>query len=178
VNPLTGEIQPMLVGGGRMVQQPTIPITHAQVMEAATRLLAALALQENRLTIHFLTPMRLIQNKQRVDKARFFPLAKQAVLRMLDLCAQHGGGRPDVHLKTDVYPFIEAVTLVEDRTHWWDLKGYSGRLQQSQVMGGLIGSATFHAPDWSPLLPWLLWGSVVQVGKNIVKGCGVIQLEV
>jgi hypothetical protein len=178
VNPLTGEIQPMLVGGGRMVQQPAIPVTHAQVMAVADGLLARLPVQENRLTIHFLTPLRLIQNKQTVDEARFFPLAKQAVLRLLDLCAQHGSGRPDVHLKRDVYPFIEAVTLVEDRTHWWDLKGYSGRLQQSQVMGGLVGSATFHSADWSPILPWLLWASVVHVGKNIVKGCGVIHLEV
>jgi hypothetical protein len=45
-------------------------------------------------------------------------------------------------------------------------------------MGGLMGSATFHAPDWSPLLPWLVWASVVHVGKNVVKGCGLFHLEV
>jgi hypothetical protein len=178
VNPFTDKVEPMLRAGGRMVQQPTIPITHTQVMVRSNALLAELAAQDNRLTFHCLTPMRLIQSQQRVEEVRFFPLAKQAVLRVLDLCAQHGGGRPELHLKTDIYPFIEVVALVEDCTRWWDLKGYSGRLQQSQVMGGLMGSATFHAPDWSSLLPWLLWASVVHVGKNVVKGCGLFHLEV
>lgn len=172
VNSLTNEEQPLLAADGRMVQQPAMPVIHEQVIAAAETLLADLAAQDNRLTVHFHTPMRLTRRRALVKQPDFFALAKQSVLRLLDLCAQHGGGRPDVHLKTDIYPFAEPVDLVEDRTHWWDLKGYSGRLQQRQVLGGLVGSATFRAPDWRPLLPWLLWGTVVGVGKNVVKGCG------
>ncbi|MBI1298735.1 CRISPR system precrRNA processing endoribonuclease RAMP protein Cas6 [bacterium] len=176
VNPLTGEVQPLLTAGGRMVQQPAIPVQHEQVMATAAALLPRLEEEGNRLTIQMRTPLRLIQGGERVQGPRFFPLAKQSVLRLLDLSAQHGGGRPDVHLKDDVYPWIDQVTLVEDRTHWWDLMGYSGRLQRSQVLGGLMGSATYIAPDWGPILPWLIWGGVVGVGKNIVKGCGVIEI--
>lgn len=176
VNPLTGTVQPLLTAGGRMVQQPAIPIVHEQVMATVADLLPRIEEDGNRLRVEMLTPLRLIQSGERVQEPRFFPFAKQAVLRVLDLCAQHGGGRPDIHLNRDIYPWIEQVTLVEDRTRWWDLKGYSGRLHRAQVLGGLVGGATYIAPTWEPLLPWLLWGSVVGVGKNIVKGCGVVRI--
>ncbi|MCB0112483.1 MAG: CRISPR system precrRNA processing endoribonuclease RAMP protein Cas6 [Caldilineaceae bacterium] len=174
VNPLSGEMQPLLTSQGRMVRQPAIPILHEHVMATVETMLPELEEGGNRLTVHMRTPLRLIQGGERVQDPRFFPLGKQSVLRVLDLSAQHGGGRPAVQLKRDIYPWIDQVTLVEDRTRWWDLKGYSGRLQRSQVMGGLMGAATYIAPDWRPLLPWLIWGSIVGVGKNIVKGCGVV----
>ncbi len=173
VNPLTGATQAMLTPGAAMVQTATLPVTHAQVMAAAGALAAQLAAHENKLTIEFLTPLRLIQGEHTVKTPAFFPLVKQVVLRVLDLCAQHGDGRPDVVLKRDIYPAADAVTLAADHTTWWDVAGYSGRLGRSQKLGGLIGAATYQSAAWDALLPWLLWGEVVQVGKNVVKGCGL-----
>ncbi|MEZ4834317.1 MAG: CRISPR system precrRNA processing endoribonuclease RAMP protein Cas6 [Caldilineaceae bacterium] len=120
------------------------------------------------------TPLRLIQGGER--KIRFFfPLGNRA-------CCASSISAPNMAADLawpsnppgDIYPWIDQVTLVEDRTRWWDLKGYSGYRGTSQVMGGLMGAATYIAPDWRPLLPWLIWGSIVGVGKNIVKGCGVV----
>ena len=42
---------------------------------------------------------------------------------------------------------------------------------------GIVGTATYYAPDWRPLLPWLIWGQSTHVGKNVVKGCGIYQLQ-
>lgn len=177
VNPLSGATQAMLAPGAATVQTATLPVTHEQVLAAAAALSEQLAANEKRLTIEFLTPLRLIQGEHTVKTPEFFPLAKQVVLRVLDLCSQHGDGRPDVVLKRDIYPAADAVTLVADHTTWWDVAGYSGRLGREQRLGGLVGSAVYRAEAWEPLLPWLVWGEVVQVGKNVVKGCGVFRLR-
>lgn len=176
VHPLSGEMLPMMEEGDRLVHPETLPVTHEQIMQHAALLLKALARNGNLLTVEFLTPTRLTQEEHLVKSAEFLPLAKHVVLRLLDLAAQHGGGRPSVVLKSDLYPAAEQVMLVQDHTHWWDVKGYSGRTQRQQVLGGLVGRATYWAPDWQPLLPWLLWGSITQVGKNVVKGCGIYRV--
>lgn len=176
VNPFSGEQAVLLAPGERLVRNQSLPVTQAHIRAASDELLDQLAEQNNYLRIDFLTPMRLTQGEHIVKTPQFFPLAKAIVLRILDLCAQHAGGRPDVVLKRDLYPFADAVKLVESNTHWWDLKGYSSRLGRPQVLGGFVGSAWYYAPDWRPLLSWLLWGMSTHVGKNIVKGCGIYRL--
>ncbi len=178
VNLLTGETKSMLTPGAAMVQTATLPVTHDQVLAAAAALAQQVQAQENLLAVEFLTPTRLIQTGQTVKTPAFFPLAKQVVLRVLDLCAQHGDGRPEVVLKRDIYPAADGVTLVADDTRWWDVAGYSGRLGREQQLGGLVGTAMYRAEAWDALLPWLVWGEVVQVGKNVVKGCGLYELHV
>ncbi|MCC9077510.1 CRISPR system precrRNA processing endoribonuclease RAMP protein Cas6 [Litorilinea aerophila] len=176
VNPFSGEEQSLLRPGRQVVDPPTVFITHDHVLDAAARLLDELAACDNHLSVEFLTPLRLIQNRQTVEAPHFFPLIKQSVLRVLDVCAQYGGGRPDIQLKREIYPHADQVALVMDQTRWWDLKGYSGRLKRPQVLGGLVGRAIYRTTDWQPLLPWLLWSSVIHVGKNVVKGCGALRL--
>jgi hypothetical protein len=182
VNPLTDEQAPMLRPGERMVRAGTAPVTHEDVERAANEWAAQLAAHGNRLTIHFHTPTRITQREETLKQPLFFPLVKQVVLRVLDLCAQHANGRPTLAgqplvLKRDLYPYADTVQLVDDHTRWWDVKGYSARLERPQVIGGLVGQATYVAPDWRPLLPWLLWGSLTHVGKNAVKGCGLYDLQ-
>lgn len=176
VNPFSGERNTLLAPGERLVRSQPLPVTDEQIRAASADLLDQIAEQNNHLRIDFLTPTRLTQGDHIVKTPHFFPLAKAIVLRVLDLCAQHAGGRPAVVLKRDLYPFADTVKLVESNTHWWDLKGYSARLARPQVLGGFVGSAWYYAPDWRPLLPWLLWGMSTHVGKNIVKGCGVFRL--
>lgn len=186
VNPFSGEILPMMEPGDTLVYADTLPVIHEQVLAVAGMMAQELTAperigRENWLRIDFLTPTRIMQNHQTWKQPDFFALGKQIVLRVMDLAAQQGGGRPTVgglplELRRDIYPYLDAVTLVEDRTHWWDLAGYSSRVGRAQQMGGLVGSALYHAPDWRPLLPWLLWGMSTQVGKNVVKGCGVFQV--
>jgi len=176
-NPFTDQVQTVLAPGERTVQLPTIPVTDAQIRQAAQILAAQVREQEGRLALRFHTPLRLHRRKQILRRPEPFPLIKHVVRRVLDLAAQHGEGRPDVVLKGDVYPFADRVVLLEDRTRWWEVEGYSSRLRQRQKLGGLVGRAVYRAETWEPLLPWLLWGSVTQVGKNIVKGAGWYELE-
>lgn len=178
INPFTDETLAMMEPGERMVRTETLPVQHEHVMAAADLLAQELPARENQLRIDFLTPTRILQNKQTWREPAFFALGKQIVLRIMDLSAQHGGGRPTIvgeplALRDHIYPTLDSVALIRDETHWWDLAGYSTRLQQEQKLGGLVGSATYQAAEWRPILPWLLWGMSAGVGKNVVKGCGI-----
>lgn len=158
LNPFTGDVLSMLEPGDGMVRGETLPLRHEEVMAAADGLAQELAAHDNLLHVDFLTPTRVLQNKQTWKQPDFFALGKQVVLRVMDLSAQHGGGRPTmegdpIELRRHIYPALDSVQLVNDQTHWWDLSGYSGRLQQEQKLGGLMGRATYYAPDWRPLLP-------------------------
>ncbi len=172
VHPLSGARRTLYAEGGRTIDLHTLPITAADVDEAAAALREQVAAAGGRLAVHFETPTRLTEGHSLVRTPAFFPLAKQATLRILDLAAQHGGGRPEFALKRDLYPHADMVQLAEDQTRWWDLHGHSSRLGRPQPLGGFVGRAVYAAPAWSALLPWLVWGSVAGVGKNIVKGCG------
>ncbi|MFN8492758.1 MAG: CRISPR system precrRNA processing endoribonuclease RAMP protein Cas6 [Caldilineaceae bacterium] len=181
VNPLSGAMQVMMAPGEKLVNSATLPVTHDQIMNECERRLGQLAAQDNHLTIHFRTPTRVTQDEHTTKRAEFFPFCKKVVLRVLDLAAQHGGGRPlisdqPLEMRRDIYPYADQVQLVQDQTHWWDLKGYSSRLERAQMLGGFVGQATYRAEDWRLLLPWLLWGMSTHVGKNIVKGCGIYEI--
>ena len=175
--------------GERMVEAVTAPVNRAHISAAAAELADRLEAQGNRLKVTFASPTRLIKRRGKIGTPEPFQLIKNIALRLLDLSAQFGGGRPTagarrngtggraLELKRDLYPYADTVTLIKDETRWWDVSGYSHRLRQEQRLGGFIGSATYTAPDWRPLLPWLLWATQVQAGKNTVKGCGIVELS-
>jgi hypothetical protein len=43
-------------------------------------------------------------------------------------------------------------------------------------MGGFVGQVTFEG-EIEPFLPWLVWGEVVHVGKDAVKGNGRMRIS-
>jgi hypothetical protein len=45
-------------------------------------------------------------------------------------------------------------------------------------MGGFVGEALYRSKHWDALLPFLLLGQGVQVGKLTSKGNGVFQVEI
>ena len=188
-NPLTKATAMLMKPGERMVHAVTAAVDNRHVSAAAAELAGRLQAADNRLTVKFVTPTRLIKRQGMIAAPEPFQFFKNMALRILDLSAQFGGGRPTIGLqcngasgralvlKRDLFPYADAVALVKDETRWWDVSGYSGRLRQTQRLGGFVGSATYTAPDWRPLLPWLLWAAQAQVGKNTVKGCGVVELS-
>jgi hypothetical protein len=171
VHPLTGEIQPIRNEGERMVQIPDLPATHAQVMEAAARLP-----ENGRLTLHFHTPTRLIKRGQLSETPDFRTL----FLRLVTRLEQLSEGFSATPLELDVPPLVtlaDQVQIVDDKTKWLDLKGYSTRKRRETLLGGLVGSVTYQSDDWTPFRPWLVWGGLLGVGKNTVKGDGWYSIE-
>jgi hypothetical protein len=65
----------------------------------------------------------------------------------------------------------EGACVADDRTRWVDVASVSARQQRRTPIGGLIGEATV-AGDLAPLRELLVWGQLVHVGRNAVKGSG------
>ncbi len=160
-------------------------ITATDITDEARRWVDALPPRGD-LRLHFLTPLRLVE-KGRLMR-RFVPEAffRRLLERLFMLAGEFGDPpledtrgqlRAAVH---GLEPWMAQVRVVEDRTWWWDIQGHSSRLRRSQPLGGLMGEVTLRAPReaWAVLLPPLLWGEVVQVGKNVVKGQGLYTVEV
>ncbi len=171
VHPLTGETAAVLRPNDRMVNVPTLPVTHADVLAAADRLP-----QAGDLTLHFITPMRLVDQKQLVNVPYFRPLFHRLIERIKSLVENFGGGPVPYEIR-ELRDLADGVALVENHTSWLDLRGYSTRLERQQVIGGLVGRATYRATDWTPFRPWLVWGTILHAGKNAVKGDGWFGIE-
>lgn len=171
VHPLTGECSPVLRPNERRVHVPALPVTHADVLATAEQLPA-----RGGLTLHFITPMRLVEREQLVQVPFFRPLIHRLVERIKSLVESFGGGAVPYEI-AELRDLAESVALVENHASWLDLKGYSTRLERQQVIGGLVGSARYHADDWTPFRPWLVWGAILHAGKNAVKGDGWYGIE-
>lgn len=170
-NPLTGEQQPVLSAGDKMVQVPDIPITHAQVLQTPISNI------QYPIQLHFLTPTRIIQRGRllKPHHFRFQPFFQRLMERLEALSRDFS----DTPLRfDDPQGLIEAagrVRVVENRLTWEELHSYSTRRRAGSPTSGLMGSVVLEAADadgWSPFWPWLVWGQFAHVGKDAVKGNG------
>lgn len=176
VNPIIGEKQTVLAEGDSMVQMPAIPVTHAQIIARAETAIPA----DGRITLDFLTPTRIIHHKKLAHHPEFAPLFSRILSRVTAIGQQYADDNPiDKNDYDALISRAQTVQLQDDKTRWWDVAGHSTRLHREQKMGGFIGTATYFADaeTWRVLLPWVLWGSVIQVGKNAVKGEGVFSWQ-
>jgi hypothetical protein len=57
-----------------------------------------------------------------------------------------------------------------------DIRSYSSRQRREMPMGGFVGRASF-AGSLTALHELLIWGELLRVGKNIVKGAGMYHIE-
>jgi len=169
-NPLTGERQPVLRSGDRMVQVPDIPITHQQITSHVSRLTPHVS----RLTLHFLTPTRLVEHGHLLKPETFhFRPFFQRLVERLELLSRQFCDTPLRYEQTR--PLIGAagrVQVVENGLRWEEVRSYSTRRRAESPISGLLGPVALEAADWSPFLPWLAWGQFTHVGKDAVKGNG------
>ena len=157
-------------------------VTLEDVRRESERRLDAMSEEEPIVRLRFRTPTRIVHQKKLVKAGKFaFAPFFQRLLERLYMLAHDFGDPPLEDARgrlreamTTVRPLAERVHVVEDRTWWWDYKGYSSRLKRAQPMGGLMGEVVLRAPKavWEALMVPLVWGEVAHVGKNAVKGQG------
>ncbi len=171
MQPLAGEIHPVLLPGERVVHPPS-----AAPDVDLSGLAAGIPPQAD-LRIRFLTPTRLIEDDRLVKVPDFGVFFRRLLERLDALRRQHWGAEPRPREEIEhLYALADGVRMVEVNTEWVDLWGPSGRTGGRTPMGGLVGTATYRAKDWTLLLPWLLLGQGTQVGKLAAKGNGVFEL--
>jgi hypothetical protein len=151
------------------------------------------------INLTFKTPTRIIEQGQLLKTPHFSPLFHRLLDRLIALAQAFGpemktlvappttyfgnettGTTPETLFdKKPLLALADQVELVNDQTRWQELWSYSARQGKQTPIGGLVGQATYRAaPDlWQHLLPCLLWGSIVHVGKNAVKGDGIVMVS-
>ncbi len=173
IDPLTGASQPLLTEGARL-HLPTLPVETARVDEVAHRLAERARANDRRLTLRFLTPTRLIAESHLVRRPTFEPLFQRLLERVDGLTRYYASQTNDEEpgLREELVRLARRVEVVEDRTEWVELMSGSRRLGRATPASGFRGAATYRSEDWPRLLPWLLWGQSLHVGKSAVKGDG------
>ena len=82
----------------------------------------------------------------------------------------------DADLRYRLVGLSDSVRTVESRTRWVHLEAYSGRQKGHTSISGIVGHVVYEADDWAPFWPWLKWGELIHVGKNAVKGEGMVRV--
>ncbi len=174
-DPIEGADQIVLAEGEALVRVPDHLITPDRMQQAADGLTPA-----ERLRLNFRTPLRLIDDGRLIKAPDFGVLFKRLLERLDELNVQYSGGaaRPAGEVQA-LQTLANQVRLIDADTQWLELQSGSRRTGRATPISGFIGSAEYGAPFgvWRALLPWLLWGTVAQVGKDVVKGNGVYRLE-
>ena len=170
-NPMTGEGQAVLQRGSNLVTLPDVPITHAQLAELPA------PLPGTPVSVRFLTPLRLKHGGQVIHDAPPFRALFQRLMERVSSLAQTFSDTPlDADLRYQLVGLSDSVRTVESRTRWVHLEAYSGRQKGHTSISGIVGHVVYEADDWAPLWPWLKWGEITHVGKNAVKGEGMIRV--
>mgnify|MGYP005845277417 CR=1 FL=1 len=164
VSPLTGATQVLYQRGQAQSQMPILPLSATDIDHYAQQLSPELV------TLDLHTPVRLLSEKQLVHQISLRPLIQRLMRRLDDLSMRFGNGSLDLDWAWYVQQAAQ-VQVVNDQTHWLDVMSYSERQGRHTPIGGLIGRVTF-AGDLTALRSLLVWGSLIHVGKNAVKGDG------
>jgi hypothetical protein len=122
----------------------------------------------------------LIEESRLVQAPAFDALFARLLKRLDELAEQFGDGEPRGRDAAQSLQEVAAqVQLVEQETRWVEAFSGSSRRGAASPLSGIVGRAEYAAsPEvWSPILPWLLWGQIAQVGKSAVKGNGLIRVS-
>ncbi|RAQ98092.1 hypothetical protein A4R35_21305 [Thermogemmatispora tikiterensis] len=139
----------------------------------------AAQLPSDRITIHFLSPLRLIADGQLVHEHQlsFAVLVHRLFKRLRDLEEAYSSGAQPAFLP-EHHPYLkqaEQIACQHIHTGWYDDFSYSRRRGASSPIGGIIGYATFTG-ELQPFRELLTWGELCHVGRSCVKGNGHYRL--
>ena len=172
-NPLTGASQAILEEGEKIVRPKALPVTWEEAQAVARDFP-----NEGDVRVRFLSPTRLIDSESLVKVPDFGIFFRRLLERIDGLRKQHkGGGRRPPEEVSELTQLADQVRLLDQSTQWIELWGPSSRTGRNTPMGGFVGPAVYRSKHWDKILPWLLLGQGVQVGKSTVKGNGVFRVD-
>lgn len=172
LNPFTGSLSP-LYQSGHAVRMPDNPIAGELVMTQAERL------PTDHVRLHFLTPTQLVQDGKLLSRLEPRVLTGRILERLQALEYHYGQPAPQAIWKDRHEALCSAAAKVHirrDETRW--IHAYSGsrRANRMQDVSGFVGSVTLEG-DVTSLRLWLLWASLVNIGKNAIKGNGWLEVS-
>lgn len=169
VDVISHQSTPLINASGQMISPlPTAPArsayeNFAQVLNAA------------HVSVHFLTPTRIIKNKKLCHTPEFRAWF-QRLLERIRLISELYTDAPVWVPFRDLLAQADTVTMIEDQTHWSEAWSGSRRDGEMRPTSGFVGTVHYEG-NLTSLLPWLVLGQSLQVGKNTIKGSGWYQIQ-
>ena len=177
------EIHPLLdtertLMDGRVVRRPTLQITPSVVEEVAH------TLPKHAITLNILTPMRLTAGDRLVRNITPRIFMQRLIERCQSLSDQYAEHAPNetpvsrlewVAAQAALLEAADKMYVGYDETEWVEAFSGSRRTNRVSPISGVIGRMRWEG-NVTPLLPWLLWGTSLHVGKNAIKGSGYYEV--
>lgn len=177
VDPFGEQTEALYIRGEKSIRTPEMAVTAQAIANRAARF------PTDHLTVHFLTPTRLIADGQIMHTPHLNVLAQRLLERLDALEEAYGHAGTDEESNEsrrarhhEMGELARQVRLVANDTRWVDVSSYSSRQRRATPIGGFVGRATYDG-DLTALRELLAWGEVVHVGKNTVKGDGLYRVE-
>jgi CRISPR-associated endoribonuclease Cas6 len=123
-----------------------------------------------RVTLEFLTPLRLKEKGDLVTKLTF-PLFFERLAERLNLLAVLYANNGEACDFAPLMRQAQKITVDEDKLHWYDWGRYSARQKSAMKLGGMRGKITFTG-NLSPFMPYLRLGTEVNAGQGTSFGLG------
>jgi len=164
VDPLTSNATTLLDASGQVVGEVTDPPSEAAYANLTT------ALRDDVLAVRFLTSTRIVQRGKLVHQPIFRAWVQRLLERVRTISEVYTDDPVWVPFK-DLLAQADEVRIEADHTRW--LEGWSGSRRDGRVkpMGGFVGEVRYSG-EFADLLPYILLGQGLQVGKNTIKGSG------
>jgi hypothetical protein len=178
-HPLVG-CSEVLKKGEKVVKPPVTLISHADILHLSQEITNRLTAKQPRLCLDFKTPLRLIWDDRLIKSPDFGVIFVHILKRLDDLNIQYSTGLPRFpDERQRLWNLANSVRMVESQITWIDVRSGSSRTGQPTWISGLVGRACYSASmeTWQELMPWLVWGQIVQVGKDVVKGNGFFLID-
>jgi CRISPR-associated endoribonuclease Cas6 len=136
---------------------PPLPFAHVTLHSACV-------------TLHFVTPTRLMYGEALTPQPEFHILIRTLLRRLSNLAYFHCGTELDLNFR-GLITAAEQIETVHSDLRWYDWERYSARQDTRMKLGGFVGKVTYRG-DLQPFLPLLRLGEFVHIGKGTSFGLG------
>jgi hypothetical protein len=168
-DPLTGVVTPILDSSGKSIGEPPPPPEPEAYTDFAARLNSA------QLDVTFLTPTRIVDRGKLCQSPVFRPWFQRLLERVRVIGELYTDAPPWIPFQ-ELLEAARQVELVAANTRWLEIVSGSRRDGTLKPTSGFVGKASYQG-SLEKLLPWVLLGQSIQVGKNTIKGCGWYRVE-
>lgn len=130
----------------------------------------------NNLTLHFLTPTRLVYSGSLTIDLEFHVLVRQLLRRLSLLYYFHCNGDSSAGDFKGIIEKAKDVKVANKALHWYDWERYSTRQDEKLKMGGFVGEITFEG-NIGPFMPLIRAGEILHIGKGTGFGLGKYEIK-
>jgi len=128
----------------------------------------------SQITIHFLTPTRIIVGEKLVQEVNFKIFLTNLVRRISLLSVFHGSEKL-VFDYLNLLQDADMITTTEKHFRWCDWERYSSKQERRMKLGGFLGNISFGG-ELKRFLPFIKLGEYIHIGKLTSFGFGKYEI--